>query len=1064
MSDHESAPPDASDAASPMMTDPQSVEGLFVAALAKRSAEERETFLQEACGDDAERRRRVEALLRAYDDAGSFLEHPPLGTATADSFRLDFLTPSDDPGLLGLLGPYEVYEVLGRGGMGIVFRARDPKLNRVVAIKVLAPELAANPNARRRFLREAQAAAAISHPHVVTIHAVDEGAESGGPRAEGSRTSSALPSPLAALPYLVMECIVGQTLQQKLDKQGSLRLTETLRIGQQITCGLAAAHQQGLIHRDIKPANVLLENGVERVKITDFGLARLVDDVSITRTGEVSGTPQYMSPEQAQGDPVDHRSDLFSLGCVLYAMCTGRSPFRATSLAAAIRRVCDDTPRPIDEINPETPQWLIEIVNALLEKYPDDRIQTAEEVATLLSDRLAGIQRPLTSRKTSPERPASQSPPAAPPIPSDRRIGKGLVMAGAAFFVFPWLVAAGRTLMRIDDVGSRFGEELFGASILGLLAMLTGWTILTAFSRPSRTDSSPSPGTSRNAIGRLLIIGGSLLAGGVIVIFNYVVLRLPYQRPGQGQDFGATIVSISLVAASLLLIGLFLRRPSTGPARSTIRHRVGRAWNIRRIGRAAIWSGVALIALPWFPIAYGFLIQDGDPMEFGGRLVFLAAILGVLTIMMGCITLLVAYSVSQRHPEGNIGNRPWRDRVHQTAKSPWSVLGWMLVGGLVLIPGCLITMLAVPYLALSSSHHRSSPISESLLVDERGRIAFDAISGEIERITIDGEDVPFNQITDSRVETTTSAGHHNVAVYFQSGERYHLGVDIKAGQTSVFQVPFGGKGIVTVNIVDPSLSVELRPPNADGGPIAVVPESSSWLVTVIGESGRYLVPAGRYSVWITDHLAGWCIEGTEQPVPYSFTDCDVPSGAAATINVRRTLDVLVNHFGGWSDHRLYNFRWNDRVYTLTRPQAQAVHELFSAYAKDKPDVAEDEVLANVDPPWGGSGSAGANWIAKMPALLFDNGEHPAWGTLIIPGATEGTYRLAELETPPAPFNGIPFEQGGSVEPSDAATMGPPVGHDDSKFGPASPPAPPLPVDKEDAATVPDEEPMLFEQG
>ncbi len=239
--------------------DPQSVEGLFLAALAKPDADQRRAFLDAACTDEVQRQR-VEALLRAYHDAGSFLETPAAGQdgipsgleqSTAEELPLDFLHPTDQPGFLGTLGPYQIIETIGRGGMGIVLRALDPKLNRIVAVKVLAPELAANPNARRRFMRKAQAAAAVSHPHVVTIHAVDED----------------------QLPYLVMECVLGQSLQEKLDRAGALRTTEILRIGRQIAEGLAAAHQQGLIHRDIKPANILLENGVERVKITDFGLA-----------------------------------------------------------------------------------------------------------------------------------------------------------------------------------------------------------------------------------------------------------------------------------------------------------------------------------------------------------------------------------------------------------------------------------------------------------------------------------------------------------------------------------------------------------------------------------------------------------------------------------------------------------------------------------------------------------------------------------------------------------------------------------------------------------------------
>lgn len=367
---------------------PQSVEGLFLAALEKRTPAERAQFLDETCGADLEQRRRVEALLLAYDDAGSFLEKSPVGSGTAEPLSLDFLTPSDDPNLLGTLGDYQVQEVIGQGGMGIVFRALDPKLNRIVAIKVMSPLLAVNPNARKRFLREAQAAAAVSHPHIVTIHAVDE----------------------ATLPYLVMEYVVGQSLQEKLDKVGSLKVTEILRIGNQIAEGLAAAHKQGLIHRDIKPANILLENGVERVKITDFGLARAVDDVTITRTGEVSGTPQYMSPEQASGDRVDQRSDLFSLGAVMYAMCTGRSPFRASNLAAVVRRVCDDTPRPIQEVNEEIPEWLIEIIECLLEKQPEHRIQTAAEIADLLGTHLARLQHPGYTPEARPPRAARPAP------------------------------------------------------------------------------------------------------------------------------------------------------------------------------------------------------------------------------------------------------------------------------------------------------------------------------------------------------------------------------------------------------------------------------------------------------------------------------------------------------------------------------------------------------------------------------------------------------------------------------------------------------------------------------
>lgn len=288
-----------------------------------------------------------------------------------DEISLDFLRPSDNPDHLGRLGSYEITDVIGQGGMAVVLKGHDPQLRRSVAIKVLSPQLAANGTARKRFLREARAAAAVSHNHVVTIHAVEE---------------------VDGLPFLVMEYIAGFPLEERIRRTGPLEPEEILRIGMQAADGLAAAHAQGLVHRDIKPANILLENHVERVKITDFGLARAVDDVHFTRDGYVAGTPEYMSPEQARGEPVDHRGDLFSLGCVLYAMCAGRPPFRARTTLEAIRRVCEDTPRPLEQVNPAIPGWMAEIVDTLLAKDPDDRFQSASEVAELLGQHLAHLQ------------------------------------------------------------------------------------------------------------------------------------------------------------------------------------------------------------------------------------------------------------------------------------------------------------------------------------------------------------------------------------------------------------------------------------------------------------------------------------------------------------------------------------------------------------------------------------------------------------------------------------------------------------------------------------------------
>ena len=286
---------------------------------------------------------------------------------------LQLLLPTDDPQMLGRLGGYEVSGVVGSGGMGVVLKAVDRSLDRVVAIKVLSPHLASSGAARRRFEREAKAAAAVLHPNVIAIHGV---------------------STESVLPFLVMPYLRGVTLQKRIDTDGPLPVIDILRIGTQIAAGLAAAHEQGLVHRDIKPANVLLEDGVERVAITDFGLARAVDDASMTKTGVIAGTPQYMSPEQARGDAVDARSDLFSLGSVMYAMCTGRPPFRAESTFGILRRITDTEPRSIREVNPNIPEWLERLVRRLLTKSLDARIQTADGIASLLQQCLAHVQQP----------------------------------------------------------------------------------------------------------------------------------------------------------------------------------------------------------------------------------------------------------------------------------------------------------------------------------------------------------------------------------------------------------------------------------------------------------------------------------------------------------------------------------------------------------------------------------------------------------------------------------------------------------------------------------------------
>ncbi|QDV67541.1 Serine/threonine-protein kinase PknB [Rosistilla carotiformis] len=373
---------------------------LFVSALDIDAPEARRALLERLCPDNHQLRARVESLLATHERGGQFLQMPALeqiatwgsgsterailygsdstrreeweeggaacrsrGREPLDDLLLNYLGPAKNADSLGRLSHYELLEIVGRGGFGTVFRAFDEKLERVVAIKIIAIDMAVVPAARKRFLRETQNAAAIRHENVVAIHAVEED----------------------PVPYLVMEYISGVTLQQRIEQQGPMELADVLKFGKQIADGLAAAHAEQLVHRDVKPSNILLESGPSgRVKLTDFGLARAIDDASITRSGMIAGTPMYMAPEQAFGKKLDHRADLFCLGSVLYKMLAGCPPFRAPTMLAVMKRVADDTPQPLDQIVPGTPSWMQAIVERLHAKNPDDRFATATEVSELL--------------------------------------------------------------------------------------------------------------------------------------------------------------------------------------------------------------------------------------------------------------------------------------------------------------------------------------------------------------------------------------------------------------------------------------------------------------------------------------------------------------------------------------------------------------------------------------------------------------------------------------------------------------------------------------------------------
>ncbi len=277
--------------------------------------------------------------------------------------------PPKHAGEVGTFGRYRVLKKLGQGGMGAVYLAYDGALERKVALKVMLPRLAADAEARERFLREARSAAKVKSDHVVTIFDVGE---AGG------------------TPFIAMEYLLGYTLDKYLDVAGELPLAQVLRVGRETAQGLAAAHYLGLIHRDIKPENLWLEAPEGRVKLLDFGLARATNDTRLTHDGTMVGTPAYMSPEQARGRAVDYRSDLFSLGVILYWLATGRMPFTGPDTMAILSSLALDTPTPAAELNPQLPAVLAAIIDRLLAKKPADRFSSAADLA----DALRAVEHP----------------------------------------------------------------------------------------------------------------------------------------------------------------------------------------------------------------------------------------------------------------------------------------------------------------------------------------------------------------------------------------------------------------------------------------------------------------------------------------------------------------------------------------------------------------------------------------------------------------------------------------------------------------------------------------------
>ena len=333
-----------------------------------------------------------------------------------------------------LTSAYELDREIGRGGMGIVYRAKDRRLKRTIAIKILPPELAYRSEIRSRFLREAETAAQLSHPHIVPIYSVDE--------AEG-------------LVFFVMACVDGDNLGKRLHDRGPLPIEDVRRILAEVADALAYAHARGVVHRDIKPDNILLDRDEDRALVTDFGIARAIiegSDARLTATGMAIGTPAYMSPEQSAGDrEIDGRSDLYSLGVVAYQMLAGELPFQATSTPAMLVKHLSERPVPIEQRRPDTPPDLSAIVMRLLEKEPAHRFSGAAELETVLRDRAVP---PASFATTQP--PTRHAPiPPAPNTPTRGTAPYGTApYAGAPYAGAPYAPAPTRPA----NVGAPFGD------------------------------------------------------------------------------------------------------------------------------------------------------------------------------------------------------------------------------------------------------------------------------------------------------------------------------------------------------------------------------------------------------------------------------------------------------------------------------------------------------------------------------------------------------------------------------------------------------------------------------
>jgi hypothetical protein len=436
-----------------------------IAGALKRSPSERDAFVRDHCPDEA-LRAEVDALLKEYEEAPDFLEQPPLLDEPDESDQLDDLPPGTH------VGPYIIIDRLGRGGMGQVFLGSDPRLNRKVALKCLISTLYGADDRLPRILEEARAAACINHPNVATVHDVIE---------HESRA------------FIVMEYVAGESLAARMARE-RIPMDRVVTIGCQLAAALSAAHARGIIHRDLKPANIQISLDGS-AKVLDFGVAKLAQSWAPASSGASTasrsahggrgraggGTPPYMSPEQLLDRPVDERSDIYSLGVVLFEMATGHRPYATTDALDLLERHAKGAPR-ADSLDTRVPRELADVIEKALASDLTHRYQSAQEVKTALE----GVERRLYIAPPDPPEPIRR-------LFTRVAMGLGITVVALGGTGFVTTVGFNNTFGRVGEF-ARFGTEPWGAYF--------SWGVLAAF-----------PSIVMMTLAALITLAGTLVAG-----------------------------------------------------------------------------------------------------------------------------------------------------------------------------------------------------------------------------------------------------------------------------------------------------------------------------------------------------------------------------------------------------------------------------------------------------------------------------------------------------------------------------------------------------------------------